>query len=119
VLPGLLNLRVAVVEVFRGAARLPVGTALGFTVPAADEHHPPPPGSRHADIGAARRARYIEAYLDGEPPALHLSGDEFEFIDVPSAQPVLPGSAPRGDDQEAALPRCLRWLLRWRGGDTT
>jgi len=108
--PVRLELHVRVVRVFRGAERLPIGTALRFCVPVVQAGQLAAPGLKHEDIDAAKRACYIEAYLDGEPSELRLVEDEFEFIAAPTEQSVL-------DDPQlgsATAPLVARpWWRRW------
>jgi hypothetical protein len=60
------RLRVNVVTVFRGSVR--PGTELTLFVSVADDG-PPMPGARIAlPASTIDAARYIEAFLDGEPP---------------------------------------------------
>ena len=96
------------VRVFRTDGRLTVGDQLAFALWACDPAQiPTGPAYIYFDDWAT--ANYIEAYLFGNPPELHLAGYEFSVIRAPTDGPTLtPGQL------EELLGMTKKWWQFWR-----
>ena len=76
------------VRVFRTDGRVAVGDSLGFALwvcRPGDE----PTGPAYIYYDDLKTARYMEAYLYGDPPECELAAYEFNVIDTPSDEPTL------------------------------
>jgi len=77
-----------VVRVFRSDGRLESGDRVRFKIwlcQPGDEQTGP--AFIHHD--AYTRARYVEAYLHGQPPDCELAGYEFEVLSAPTDEPTM------------------------------
>src|ERR1043166_3370468 len=94
--PGKRGVSARVVRVFRGA-ELRIGDTVNFEIWCARkqrEMEDVPIGVGYVDFDALQHARYIEVYLDGEPPDCSVPREQYTIIEIPSDDPVLPAIPP-------------------------
>jgi hypothetical protein len=87
-LPTRVNVQGHVVRAFRTDGRLGPGDPVAFRLwvcQAGDE----PEGPAYIHFEPFSKARYMEAYLSGNPPDCRLAGYELAVIDAPSEQPSM------------------------------
>lgn len=113
---GPVTIRGHVIRVFRGEGRLPSGSPLEVGVLACRGDVHVPPGLAYLSYDALVQARYIEAFLDGEPPHCSVALDECQLVDAPSEVPVMT-VAELELIPSANRPR--RWWQIWRGPSNT
>jgi hypothetical protein len=116
---GRVRLSAKVVRAFRGGRQVRMGSRVSFEVsvcgPNADV---PVGGTVWTDSGHLAAARFMEVFLDGNPPDLHIPLGESRIIDVPSRTPrmgVWDWEPSWKDTFVAVLPKSLRGRLGRRG----
>jgi hypothetical protein len=77
-----------VVQVFRGDGRVVSGDQIDFRLWVC-EPGKEPTGECYVYRNDFIRARYVEAYLHGNPPGCEIAGNEFTLIDSPSETSYL------------------------------
>jgi hypothetical protein len=119
-----------VVRIFRGQEAIRIGEAIEFGVPVR-ERDDGPPGSHYLVYSRLLQAKYLEVFLNGEPPKFGNLGFLMPvIIAAQSAKPVtnLPegdlGADPLAADREPSvpdtvknlppLPRRRRWWQFWK-----
>ena len=79
-----------VVRVFRGAGCLRLGDKVTVSVPVARPDVPPPAGAGPMlSEFLFSSAKYLEAFLDGAPPAFDICRHQFSIIREPSDAPYM------------------------------
>jgi hypothetical protein len=109
------------VRVFRTDGRLEVGTRVAFALWVCDPRDEPT-GPAYIYFDDFRTAKYMEAYLYGDPPGCKLAGYEFSVIRAPSEQPTLTPreleelSGQFGNSRAVLpkVPKAGRWWHFWR-----
>ena len=111
--PDTLMLRWRVRRLFRGDGRLKEGDTIGFPLKVyrSGQRFPADEGGwmRLADIAAIR---YVEAFLDGTPPALRIKAAQFRAIGDCSNTPQIEVSPE--PEIEAVWNVVLRWITTVR-----
>jgi hypothetical protein len=102
-----------VVRVFRGGAIIREGATIRFriavTVPG-DEI--PAGGIIWKPYKDVLEGRYLEAFLDGDPPDLAIALSQSEFIAEPTLRPVMRGYFPIPAIRRSLLHRVMGWILK-------
>lgn len=99
---------------FRGIASFRVGVVISFNVSVLRGDEPvqiiPIGGTRWTNYGDLLRAKYLEVFLDGEPPNCQVALWQSAIIAELTSQPTLD----RGKRVESAPRRMLEWFWRRR-----
>jgi hypothetical protein len=105
--PGKGQVSGRVVRIFRGTPRLRLGDTVEFEVWAARKQHELQDvliGVAYLEFDALRHARYVEVFLDGEPPNCTVPEAQHKIIESPSDAPAIPSipAAPVVEGEEGS-----------------
>lgn len=78
-----------VVNVFRGADRVACGDEVQFLLPLYEDRRAVGPGGWAMSAERFSHAEYAEVFLDGSPPYCRVVDGQMDFIDGPTAVPLL------------------------------
>jgi hypothetical protein len=89
--PSNVHVGARVIRVFRGAPDLRIGDLVEFELSVCRQDDDiADGGTSWTDSDALRRARFMEVYLNGEPPNTSMALGESRIIETPSEFPALP-----------------------------
>lgn len=119
--PGEVRVEGRVVELFRSDGLLRAGDKVRFTEsvtrPSDSRDTIPIGGTRWKDHDDVLGARFIEAFLNGDPPGCRVALWQSQVVPAPAGAPRMNGRFPDEAESKKRQERAMRsWCWRWLFG---